>query len=249
MNKLSPFVLIGLPGVGKSTVSDAIIAGTSTEVVSTDKHFFNVRSNSQHPITKQFIHDLSEQLQQNIDASLLSNTSAFTEAYGMKCFRDLEEMILVDLISNTDFNGKILDLGGAAFDRENTRNAIKAKGITSIYLKADPELISTHLYKDFLEIKQSGQIRRGNYYKVALDAEQKNLDPRLALLEVSQKHLRERTASYSLADHILEITSENCTAEQTTSRVLMLLEQKQTLNQSARNATFRFQTPNEKASR
>lgn len=249
MNKIPPFVLIGLPGVGKSTVADAVIFGTDTKVISTDKHFAAVRSDIKHPITKNFIEQLSAERGEKIDSSLLPSSAAFTEKYGMKAFRDLEEMILTDLINQTDFNGKILDLGGAAFGRENTRNAIRAKGITSIYLKSEPELIAANLYKDFLEIKASGQIRRGNYFKAALDAENNGKDAQQALFNLSRRHLLERDAYYSLADYTLKITQENSLVSQTAERIKIILETNQNFNQKAHNTTFRPQILNETASR
>lgn len=247
MKKFAPFVLIGLPGIGKSTVSNTIIAGTETKVISTDKHFSAVRSNPQHPITQSFRESLSLKLGETVNPDLFPSSANFAKKYGMTNFRDLEEAILVDLISTTDFNDKILDLGGAAFDRENTRHAIKDKGITSIYLKADPELISANLYKDFLEMKKSGRISRGNYFNVAMEAELHGRNVQQALLEVSQKHLHERNASYSLADHILEITPDNCTVEKTAERVLSILE-KNSINSATHSSIPHFPTTNEMVS-
>ncbi|MDR1693792.1 MAG: hypothetical protein LBR70_01170 [Lactobacillaceae bacterium] len=209
----SKFVIVGLPGSGKSTVCGYILQNIckgKVAPVSTDKAVLQARQNHDFPVTKKYIENFEKNYGEKLDLEVFSleNDGAFIKKHGETAFRDFEEAVIIDMFENNKFKGKYPDLGGAAFMRENTRRAIKKNKYLSIYLKVSPEVIGDYLYKDYMESKAAGVVKRGNYTTCADDAAAEGRDVREALVEFSQKHRKERETIYEKADIVVYVNKK-----------------------------------------
>lgn len=105
-----PLVLVGLMGAGKSTIGRRLSAALKLPFVDAD-------------------HEIAE-------AAGCSIADIF-EIYGETIFRDLEQRVLLRLLSETPC---VIATGGGAFMNPSIRNAIREKAI-SVWLKAELEVL------------------------------------------------------------------------------------------------------------
>ena len=101
-----PVVLVGLMGAGKSTIGRRLASSLGLNFIDSDAEI--------------------------VEAAGCSIADIF-ETYGETIFRDLEQRVLLRLLSSTPC---IIATGGGAFIQPAIRNAIKEKAI-SVWLKAD----------------------------------------------------------------------------------------------------------------
>lgn len=105
-----PIVLVGLMGAGKTTVGRRL----------------------SHALGLPFI-DADEEIAEAADCSIAD----IFEIYGEAIFRDLEQRVLLRLMSDKPC---VIATGGGAFMNQAVRNAIRGKAI-SVWLKADIEIL------------------------------------------------------------------------------------------------------------
>ena len=105
-----PVVLVGLMGAGKSTIGRRLASALSLPFIDSD-------------------HEI-------VEAAGCSIADIF-EAYGEAIFRDLEQRVLLRLVSGTPC---VIATGGGAFINPVIRDTIKDKAI-SVWLRADLEVL------------------------------------------------------------------------------------------------------------
>lgn len=158
--KLPPFILIALPGTGKSTcLSDLkqILSTNNTtyEIKETDA-IIRSRISLDDKIVKCFLTKNPE-----IDTSLFKKVGSisgeFISKYGEEKWRDLESMFVKDILESINQNIEILDMGGKAPLHNFTNELLTKKGFTKIFLYSEPRIII-----DRLEANNNWQ-NRGNY--------------------------------------------------------------------------------------
>ena len=163
INKVVKTIFVGLPAVGKSTMSNELCrlvkekTGIALESTSSDLKFREVRKNAKHTVVQKFMKD------NNIPASdfhLLIKTSDFIKKYGEPVFRDLESAVIVDMIKNGEFDGKIPNLGAKAMLHPQTASAFKRQGYTVVYLTSDTKIIAEHISRDFEAMLDGATITR-----------------------------------------------------------------------------------------
>jgi shikimate kinase len=121
-----PAILVGLMGAGKSTVGRRLAHVLGVPFMDSD--------------------------QEIIEAAGCSISDIF-ELYGENIFRDLEQRVLLRLISSEPC---VIATGGGAFMNTTIRQAVKDKGI-SIWLKADlPVLIERVSRRDTRPLLKTG---------------------------------------------------------------------------------------------
>lgn len=161
--KLTKTLLIGLPAVGKTTLSDELSrlakekTGAEIEAVSSDLKFRAVRKDKEHPVIKKFMKDYRIP---DADFPLLIKTNDFIKKYGEPLFRDLESAVILDMLEKGEFDGKVPNLGGKAMLHPKTAAAFKEKGYEVVYLKADLKTIAAHITKDFESMLDGATITR-----------------------------------------------------------------------------------------
>jgi len=202
-------ILVGLPAVGKSTIADIICAkfeqdtGIKLENVNSDLRFRKVREDKNSPILKKFMreHNIPEE-----DFPLLIKTTGFMQKYGEPCFRDFESDVIVAMLENGEFKGKMPNLGGKAILHPRTAAAFKKAGYHIIYLKSDVNNIAQHVTKDFEAKLDGAVITRSNINDPILE-HLKTLYPDIAekslrrfveeVFSNTQKHLNRRKIPFS----------------------------------------------------
>ena len=170
--KITKTIIIGLPGVGKSTLSDELAriakekTGVEIKAVSSDIKFRNARTDRNNPVVKKFMqdHNIPES-----DFPLLIKTNEFIKKYGEPTFRDLESDVILDMLAKGEFDGQIPSLGGKAMLHPKTAAAFKAKGYKVVYIKTDLSKIVTHITKDFEAMLDGKIITRSNINGPILD--------------------------------------------------------------------------------
>lgn len=105
-----PVVLVGLMGAGKTSVGLRLAAALGVDLVDSDTE---------------------------IEAAAAMTIPEIFEKYGEAHFRDGEQRVIARLL---DARPAILSVGGGAFMNEQTRAAIREKGV-SVWLKADLNLL------------------------------------------------------------------------------------------------------------
>lgn len=189
INLLTKTVLIGLPGVGKSTLSDELCkiakedVNVELESVSSDLRLRDVRRDPNHPVVKKF---MKEHHIPDSDFPLLIKTNDFIKKYGEQTFRDLESDVVIDMLNRGEFEGKIPNLGGKAMLHKKTAEAFKKKGYHVIYLKTSVRKNTEHIIQDFEALNDGAVITRSNINGPILGALKKS-DPKYA--DVSPKKL------------------------------------------------------------
>ncbi|MDE3015632.1 MAG: shikimate kinase [Pseudomonadota bacterium] len=122
-----PIVLVGLMGAGKSTVGRRLAAALSLTFVDSDNEI--------------------------VEAAGCSIADIF-ESYGEAIFRDLEQRVLLRLVSNV--TPSVIATGGGAFLNPAIRCVIKEKAI-SVWLKAElPVLLDRVSRRDTRPLLKSG---------------------------------------------------------------------------------------------
>jgi len=105
-----PIVLVGLMGAGKSTIGRRLASALGLSFVDSD-------------------HEI-------VEAAGCSIADIF-ETYGEAIFRDLEQRVLLRLVSSEPC---VIATGGGAFINQTIREAIKEKS-TSVWLRADLDVL------------------------------------------------------------------------------------------------------------
>lgn len=182
IENLTKTILVGLPAVGKSTLSDEFCriiekhTGVKIVSVSSDLKFRAVRKDPNHHVIKKF---MKEYKIPESDFHLLIKTNDFVKKYGEKIFRDLESAIIIDMLENGEFDGKIPNLGGKAMIHPKTAKAFKDKGYNVIYLKADVKTIANHITRDFEAMLDGATITRSPI-NIPIKEELRQKHPKLA---------------------------------------------------------------------
>lgn len=178
INKLTKTILIGLPGVGKSTLTDEICrlieekTNIHIENVSSDLRLRDVRKDANNPVVKKFM--ASHKIPRS-DFDLLIKTNEFMKKYGEPAFRDLESDVIIDMLERGEFEGKIANLGGKAMLHPKTAEAFKKRGYQVIYLKTTVKENAAHITKDFEAMLDGAVITRSNINGPILEAVQKEV--------------------------------------------------------------------------
>ncbi len=162
---LTKTILSGLPGVGKSFLTNELCkkifedTGIMLESVSSDNRFREVRRNENHPVTINFMkeHNIPKE-----DFPLLIKTTEFIKKYGESCFRDLEADVIINMLDNGEFIGKIPNLGGKAVLHSRTADALKKGGYNIVYLRGDVNVVAKHISSDFEKALDGAPITRSN---------------------------------------------------------------------------------------
>ena len=105
-----PLVLVGLMGAGKSTIGRRLASALSLSFVDSDNEI--------------------------VEAAGCSISDIF-EAYGEAIFRDLEQRVILRLVTNPSC---VIATGGGAFINPAIRAAIKEKAV-SVWLRADVDVL------------------------------------------------------------------------------------------------------------
>ncbi len=152
--KLCKTIIIGLPGIGKTTLTNYLTdqyteqSGKTLQTLSTDQEMRAYIADKNNPLTDLFLADHNIPVKEGRD--LLRTPATFMEKYGEETFRDFESAVIIDLLSKDAFNGKVPDLGGKALLHPKTASAFKEKGYKSIYIKPEKEsILLSHIMKDF----------------------------------------------------------------------------------------------------
>lgn len=143
---MKKFLLIGLPGVGKTTIMQAWVQflndqGISANFVPTDI-LINQRIRSDDLIVQQY-----EEIYGKIDDDIFTAedpSKSFINRYGELAMRSLEEQLLINMIDSSTENDW-LDFGGRALLLPKVVEAVKRQGITIIFLSATHETILQRL--------------------------------------------------------------------------------------------------------
>lgn len=110
--------LVGMPGCGKTTIGRLLARRLNLPFIDSD---------------------------QVIEQRLECTIKNYFEREGERAFRDIEEMVLADLI--VDGGQGVLATGGGAVLRERNRERMKARSLV-VYLRASPEEILKRIRKD-----------------------------------------------------------------------------------------------------
>ena len=165
VKNLTKTILSGLPGVGKSFLSDELCkkafddTGITLESVSSDLKLRAVRKDKNNPIVINFMktHNIPQE-----DFPLLIKTTEFMKKYGEPCFRDLESDVIIDMLEKGEFAGKIPNLGGKAVLHPRTADALKKHNYNIVYLRCDTNVIAQHICVDFERSLDGAPITRSN---------------------------------------------------------------------------------------
>lgn len=213
-----PFALVGLAGSGKSSVTTYLAKEYDLTIVSTDKEFADICADLSHPVTQSYLHSFEKRFHYNYDVKILTSTAEMINCYGEKTFRDFEESAIIWMFQSGKMRNALPDLGGAAFMRSGTRQALQQAGITSVFIEASSDFIADNLFKDYMDCKKTGHIKRGNYFDCGQKAEQNNECVRTALKQFSENHRAARWSHYNQADTTVQVEQQD-TIEQVAQKV------------------------------
>lgn len=158
-------ILIGLPTVGKSAITDELCVlvekdtGIKLENVSSDIKIREVRKDKNDPVIRNFMKEHNIPIE---DFPLLIKTSDFIKKYGEEYFRNLESDIIVDMFRKGEFRGKMPNLGGKAILHPRTAATFKKAGYNIVYLKSNPKNVAKNVAKDFERWLDGEDITRSN---------------------------------------------------------------------------------------
>lgn len=211
-------ILVGLPGVGKSTLSETMCemfekeTNTKLESVSSDLKVRAVRSDSNNPVLKNFMkkHHIPDE-----DFPMMIDTNKFMQKYGEPCFRDLESDVIVDMLEKGEFKGKMPNLGGKAILHPKTAEVFKKAGYNIIYLKADSNTVAKHVAKDFERWLNGAVVTRSNIN-----------GPILETLKEHVPHMAQKPSAHVI-DDLMSMTEKAITPE---DKKKLEAEKKQYLN-------------------
>jgi shikimate kinase len=186
---MTKFVLIGLPGAGKTTILTEHVKllnkqGVKANLIITDD-LINKR--------------IKEILPETSNAA--NPSQIFINIYGIEKLCDLEASLLINIINSSQENDW-LDLGGRAPLLPGVAEALKAKGIILILLDAKHETILERLRKD-------GELQKRPTYK---DAAEKSADG-MGWIANAERHRDERLEKYRQSATIT-ITVERSSSNQ-----------------------------------
>lgn len=157
----NPFVLIALPGTGKTTILNEVVKNLNTRNKDSNLNICVVdevrksRMNSEDAVVKQFILE-------NRDITIFKDgkkvtSGDFIKSYGEEKFRVLEERFVLDILETVNFQNTVLDLGGKSFLRKKVEEKAKEKGVVPVFLYAEKDENIDHLSKN------KAYEERGNY--------------------------------------------------------------------------------------
>src|ERR1700730_15781722 len=143
------FLLLGLPGTGKTTTFKACIdllkhqQGINNNLILTDELINTRMKKRDDKIILEFEHDFGKEISPNVfDADKPS--VEFLKLYTEPTLCDLEELFLLDIFKSSNENDW-LDFGGRALMYPNVVKTLRDKNIIFIFLYAEPETIISHL--------------------------------------------------------------------------------------------------------
>lgn len=201
IDKMRQFLLVGLPGAGKTTTMQAWVQflntqGIRTNFVPTDV-VINQRIRPDDTIIQQYEESYGAILPEVFAAS--NPSKAFIDKYGEPAMRDLEERLLVDMI-NCASEHDWLDFGGRALLLPKVLEAVKKNQIMVIFLSAKHETILKRLEKN-------DEWRQRPTYALATE---KSTDGK-GWIANAIKHREERVEHFTkMADRIISIETEEC---------------------------------------
>ena len=193
------FTLIGLPGVGKSTILSECIEimkkkGVTCDLRSTDA-IIRERMRLDDPVVIKFQEDNQLTFFTDVFASP-EPTKAFIAKYGEEpLFRDLEAKFVADILEEAQQNDWF-DLGGKAPLRKITEDKLHSKKIIPIFLFANESTILEHLQCD------NNWRKRSNYQCAE--------ETGLGWMKLAEAHRSERSSAYKdVGVIILSIDNKN----------------------------------------
>jgi shikimate kinase len=203
------FTLIGLPGVGKSTVTKKCAdilnsQGVICDIKSTDE-IIRGRFKQDDPVILKFETSKGVKIPGNVFEPKKGTrpTTAFIEEFGEEpMFRDLEEMFVNDIIQTSTIDA-CFDLGGKAPLRSAVVDTLKENHIPPIFLYADHEMVASRLASD------DNWKKRSNYLLAGENGWEK----------LAKKHREERLSKYiNIAPIIISVGLQ--TPEQLAKEIL-----------------------------
>lgn len=204
---MMPFVLVGLPGTGKTTISEMLGKKYNMPVVSTDTSILRQACHDvSNPVTKQFIENFERNYGCKLsNPELLRDYTEFSRLYGAKPYCDLEEQAILKAFADGVMDGAIVDLSGAAFVREAVRNVLSEHAVVSIYLEASDAHIVKNLYDDHVQSLLTDNIKRKRHFDAAVAAEENGKGTIAGLSELNAHLRNERTLHYRKASHTIKV--------------------------------------------
>ncbi len=142
IDKMRKFLLLGLPGAGKTTTMQAWVQFLNTQGISANflptDVLINQRIRPDDTIIQQYEESYGTILS---EVFISSNPSkAFIDKYSESAMRDLEERLLVDMIESASDNDWF-DFGGRALLLPKVVEAIKKNQITIVFLELCSNLV------------------------------------------------------------------------------------------------------------
>ncbi len=146
------FLILGVPGAGKTSVMNFIGSLLDKAVVITDQRFDKERADVNGNMTQNYIKAAKSGYNGrepvDVDASKLSNPEDFIGNYGNDRFRDYEDLLVRFMFENGEFDNKFLDLSSSFYLREENRKLLKNKNITVIHLDTPQRKVEKNLIDD-----------------------------------------------------------------------------------------------------
>jgi shikimate kinase len=189
---IDKFILIGLPGVGKSTAIQEVAAALSSThlsgvniLIADDK--IKSRIQKYHPIVEHFFQKQEQPITQMEVTYEHEPVALVINRYGESVYRDLEAKIIAGWIGSLDL-GYLLDLGAKACLHPECHSALKTHGYKLILLNAEHETIISRLEQD------DSWRKRANYLLAGPDGWR----------DLAYRHRSERLdIMRGIADHII----------------------------------------------
>lgn len=148
---MKKFVLMALPGTGKSTVMKEWVETLNSQNISANfiqtDALINQRISAEDPVIQKYEKDHGRISPDIFELNVNERTKSFIDRYGLSAMVVLEELLLLDIIESAS-ESDWLDFGGRALLLPKITDALKAKGIVTIFLYAEHETILKRLSKN-----------------------------------------------------------------------------------------------------
>jgi shikimate kinase len=203
--KITKFLLIGLPATGKTTILTECVnflqkRDIDCNLISTD-NLINQRIKPEDSVIQQYEKDHGLKVSSDIFTET-DPSRAFIKIYGETAFRDLEERFLIDIIESSHENDWF-DFGARALTLPGVVKAVEAKKTVPIFLYAEHETIIARLEKD------EGWKQRPTY----MNAAEKSSDGQ-GWKTNAEMHRKDRLAKY------IELSAITISVEKNASELL-----------------------------
>lgn len=217
-------IYVGPADFGKTelAIATAKVAGLdSSNVLSTDEGLRSISKSivadlkdgrtPSHPLY-QTIKEIALKHQgitkQEVDLTLLTETSQFQKTYGEALFREIEEKIVMFEFEKGVFdNVDTVHLGGAVYNRPLVREMLREKGYVTVFLNVDESVYSFYHAQTlaYNKLPNIPRPKNSNYTTPAIEAEARGEDPIEVMNALTRKHLAERSEGYGSTDLVFNI--------------------------------------------